>query len=75
MAIIDQIQQRVQQLPVTSQEEVLDFVEHLLSKADRETVRQEEKRWNELSLTAAMRGLENENGPEYTTDDLKVIFK
>ena len=75
MAIIDQIQQRVQQLPITSQAEVLDFVEYLLTKTNRETAREEEEHWNELSLATAMRGIEDEDGQIYTTDDLKVIFK
>jgi hypothetical protein len=53
---------------------VLDFVEYLLAKAEREAVRQEEKAWSDLSLSFAMHGMEDEDTPTYTTDDLKVVF-
>jgi len=74
MTIVDQIQQRVRKLPVTSQVEVLDFAEYLLSKIDREMAGSEDEAWRDLSLTSAMRGMEDEQMPEYTTNDLKTKF-
>jgi len=74
MVITEKIQQRVQRLPVSFQVQVLDFVEYLVAKAERETVRQEEKAWSDLSLSLAMRGMEDEHTPTYTTGDLKEVF-
>ena len=74
MVITERIQRRIQELPASFQTEVLDFVEYLLTKADRETLRQEERDWSSLSLTLAMRGMEDEKAPTYTTSDLKVVF-
>jgi hypothetical protein len=74
MVITERIQRRIQELPASFQTEVLDFVEYLLTKADRETLRQEERDWSSLSLTCAMRGMEDEEAPTYTTSDLKVVF-
>lgn len=74
MVITERIQQCVQRLPASFQVEVLDFVEYLLAKAEREAVRQEEKDWSDLSLSFAMCGMEDEDTPMYTTDDLKVVF-
>ena len=43
--------------------EVLDFVEYLVAKAEREAARQEERAWSDLSLAFAMRGMEDEDTP------------
>lgn len=74
MVISERIQQYVQRLPASFQAEVLDFVEYLLAKAERETRRREERAWSDLSLRSAMRGMEDEATPTYTTSDLKVVF-
>ena len=74
MAVIDKIQQYMQRLPASFQAEILDFVEYLLAKAEREAARQEERDWSDLSLSLAMRGIEDEDSPTYTTSDLKVVF-
>jgi len=71
---IDTIQQYVQKLPRPLQAEVLDFVEYLLSKMERETAQQDETDWSVLSLAFAMREMESEDTPIYTTADLKVVF-
>jgi ribonucleotide reductase beta subunit family protein with ferritin-like domain len=70
MAITEKIQQYVQKLPAAFQAEVLDFVEYLFAKAER----QEAREWSDLSLAFAMRGMEDDASPLYTTADLKVIF-
>ncbi len=69
MALEEQIQQYVQELPRSLQEEVLDFVQYLLMKAEQ----QEKREWSTLSLSSALRGMENEESL-YTLADLKVTF-
>ena len=39
MALSERIQEHVERLPASFQEEVLNFVEYLLAKAEREAVR------------------------------------
>ena len=75
MAITEKIQQYLHKLPVSLQAEVLDFVEYLLAKAERDIPDRESSTWSHLSLTAAMRGMEDEETPSYTTADLKLIFR
>jgi len=75
MVVTEKIQKYVRKLPTSLQSEVLDYVEYLLAKAEHETSRQEEKAWSNLSLLAAMRGIENDANSDYTTSDLKVVFK
>ena len=74
MVLSEKIQQYVRKLPASLQAEVLHYVEYLLSKAEREIVRQERKSWSSLSLTSAMRGMEDDQMPTYTTSDLKVVY-
>jgi len=66
MLVAEKIHQNVQKLPETSQAEVLDFVEYLLSKSEREAMRLEELNWSAFSLASAMRGMGDENMPTYT---------
>lgn len=66
MVIAEQISQTVQALPPASQQSVLDFVEFL---AQRE--RAEDEAWSRFSLDMALRGMEDDKGPEYTDADLK----
>ncbi len=74
MAFSERIQEHVEKLPASFQAEVLDFVEYLVAKAEREAIRQERKLWSNFSLSSAMRGMEEEDFPMYTTADLKVVF-
>ena len=74
MALTKRIQERVERLPASFQAQVLDFVEYLLAKAEREAVLKERRLWSDLSLSSAMRGIEEEDVPTYTTADLKVVF-
>jgi hypothetical protein len=54
---------------------VLDFVKFLLFKREQETIpEQDEIEWSDFSLVSAMRGMEDEDTPIYTTDDLKEVF-
>jgi hypothetical protein len=65
MTVVDLIQDRVKLLPEPIQKEVLDFVDYLLHKS------KEDREWVELSVRAAVRGLEDEQWPEYGDEDLK----
>ena len=68
MVLSEKIHKYIQKLPASFQEEVLDYLEFLLLKAERE-----DKEWSRFSLTSAMRGINNE--PElYTLADLKVKY-
>lgn len=66
METADHIYEQVRALPEPLRREVLDFVEYLARK-----LREEDTGWSELSLRAALRGLEGEAWPEYGEEDLK----
>jgi hypothetical protein len=66
MAIADLIQDKVNWLSEPTQLEVLDFVDYLLYKS-----RQEDVLWPKPSLSSAIRGLEDEEWPDYDAQDLK----
>jgi hypothetical protein len=72
MTASERIQQYVQRLPQRLQVEVLDFVEYLLAKAEREAAQPEELDWSRLSLAFAMRGMEDEDTPANTVEDLEM---
>ena len=75
MAVVERINVAVRQLPETLQAEVLDFVEYLMSRQGRNAARQDELAWTDLSLTSAMRGMEDEDQPGYTMSDVKELFE
>jgi hypothetical protein len=66
MAIAELVQEKVKLLPEPTQQEVLDFVDYLLQRS-----RQEDVLWSKLSLRWALRGLEDEEWPEYDAQGLK----
>ncbi|GAG22458.1 unnamed protein product [marine sediment metagenome] len=66
MAIADLIQDKVKSLSEPTQQEVLHFVDYLLYKS-----RQEDVLWSKLSLASALKGLEDEDWPDYGAQDLK----
>jgi hypothetical protein len=74
MAIAEKIYKYIEELPTPLQEEALDFVEYLLMKAKYKSAQQEDEDWSFLSITSAMRGMEDEDTPLYTDADLKVMF-
>lgn len=74
MVIADRIHRYVQKLPERLQAEVLDFVEYLLSRAEQAEGEEDGRSWSALSLSSAMRGMEDEETPEYTLGDLKEAF-
>ena len=73
--VTEQINSKLQRLPTLYQQEVLHFVEFLSQKAMRGETETEEKVWSDFSLTQAMRGLEDDDTPEYTEADLKVKWR
>ncbi len=70
MALEDRIHDYVRKLPLAFQQEVLDFIQYLLTKAEQ----QDRQEWSSLALAFAMRGMEDEE-TEYALSDLKVVFK
>ena len=75
MTTLESIHQYAQMLPDSLQREVLDFVRFLLFKREQEIIpEQDDLEWSNFSLASAMRGMENEDTPVYTTDDLKEVF-
>ena len=78
MLVTEKIHQRVRILPEPLQIEVLDFVDFLLSRLEPNLLENIEEiddlEWSKFSLAMAMRGMEDEEGPEYTLDDLKIVF-
>ena len=69
MTLDEKIYQYVQKLPRSFQEELLDFVEYLVMKAEQ----QEQRDWASLSLSSAMRDIEDES-VSYSISDLRVTF-
>ena len=69
MTLDEKIYQYVQKLPRSFQEELLDFVEYLVMKAEQ----QEQQDWVSLSLSSAMRDMEDES-VSYSLSDLRVTF-
>ena len=68
MTVAEQIIKHVEALPENVQAEVLNFVEFLELKTEKTS--DERSSWSKLSLSQAMRGLENEVSP-YSLSDVK----
>jgi hypothetical protein len=64
MTVVDEIRDRMTFLPEPRQREVLDFVDYLLHRS-----REEDVSWSELSVASALRGLEDEEWPDYDEAD------
>jgi hypothetical protein len=62
MLLSEEIQKILDQLPASLQVEVRDFAEFLATKSEREA-QQEGRAWSKLSLSSAMRGMEDEESP------------
>jgi hypothetical protein len=69
MTIEEKIRLYTQKLPYSLQEELLDFVQYLVAKAGQ----QENQDWTSLSLSSAIRDMENE--PDlYNVSDIRISF-
>lgn len=60
MTTEEAIIERLKVLPDVARREVLDFAELLATRAQERAARDEEIQWSDLSLAAAMRGMEDE---------------
>ena len=69
MNLADKIIENIKELPELKQIEVLDFIEYLRLKTER----QDNIEWSTLSLSSAMRGMENEQS-HYSLNDLEESF-
>lgn len=67
MTLDEKIYQQVQGLPQSLQEELLDFVQFLLMKAEQ----REKQEWLALSLSSALKDMDNEP-VLYSLTDIKV---
>jgi len=70
MVMDQRIQNYIEKLPPSYQQELIDFLAYLLAKAERE----QDKEWSNMSLAYAMRDMEDEPS-EYTLADLKVSYQ
>jgi hypothetical protein len=75
MRISEKIYEEVKKLPEPLQTEVLDFIEYLASKMERESRSEDEPAISRLSLSLAMRGMEDEDTPSYSTKDLRETLQ
>ena len=69
MTLDEKIHQYVQKLPQAFQQELLDYVEYLVMKAEQ----QEQQEWESLSISSAMRDMDNDSG-SYSLSDVRVTF-
>jgi hypothetical protein len=75
MIVREKINQKLEKLPIEIQLEILDFVEFVAQKAEKQNASEENRQWTDFSLAQAMKGLENEETPEYTEADLKEKWR
>ena len=73
MEISDKICEEVKNLPEQLQAEVLDYVQFLAAELGRKGS-VDEQRSKRLSLSLAMRGMEDEPSPDYSLSDLREKF-
>lgn len=73
MSTVEETIRLMKGLPEKLQAEVRDFVEFLGARGDGKAVEQDQD-WMSLSLSSAMRGMESEESPTYSTSDLKEVF-
>jgi hypothetical protein len=74
MRVSERIYEEVKKLPEPLQAEVLHFVEYLASRTERQGTLENELTSASLSLSLAMRGMEDEDIPSYSTNDLREAF-
>jgi len=74
MTTAQTIVEHLSALPISAQQEVLDFVEFIEARRRDRTVREDDISWSAFSLASAMRGMEDEDSL-YTVADLKESFR
>ena len=70
MVMSRKIHEYIEKLPPAYEEEIIDFLAYLLSKSERD----ENRDWSKVSITYAMRDMEDEPS-EYSIADLKVVYQ
>jgi hypothetical protein len=78
MLLIEKLESDLQKLPNDLQQEVMDFVEFLLTRVEQNAARQEEVEWSRAGLAYMMQRLDEEEGEDalvYTLNDLKVRYQ
>ena len=72
MSVAEIIFEKVQHMPKTKQMEILHFVEFMdITKSKHHAT---DKDFSNLSLSLAMKGMENESMPDYSIKDIKQKF-
>jgi hypothetical protein len=74
MLLVEKLQSDIQKLPTDLQQEVVDFVEFLLTKVERNAARHEDLDWSHTGLEYVLRRMEAEEGDDasvYTLSDVK----
>jgi hypothetical protein len=71
MSIKQIIQDKIDTLSEEKQTEVLTFLNSLIESQNEYDLQHENDEWSRFSLEQAMQGLEDDNLPEYTEQDLK----
>ena len=74
MRVSDRIFEELKKLPEPLQAEVLDFVQNLALEMERKGTLKNEYTSTSLSLSLAMRGMEDEETPSYSASDLRETF-
>jgi hypothetical protein len=74
MQVSEKIYEEVSKLPEPLQVEVLDFIQFLASKANRDIPATDDLSHAGVSLALAMRGMEDEAAPAYSIEDLRETF-
>jgi len=74
MSVSERFYEEVKKLPAPLRAEVRDSVQHIASKKKREIAPESELASAGLPLSLAMRGMENEDTPSYSTEDLREVF-
>lgn len=74
MNVSEKIWEEVEKLPEPLRAEVLDFVQYLASKVEQEGGSSNDPSAARLSLSLAMRDMEDEDTPNYSIKDLKEVF-
>jgi hypothetical protein len=74
MTVAEKIYEQVQNLPESIQAKVLDFIGHLEAKSHQHDNDLDHPTESEIAIVLAMRGMEDEDTPEYGHDDLKEVF-
>ncbi len=75
MNVTERIANEVETLPPEAQQEVLDFVGFLRARLVTKESRVPDIQWSEFSIANALRGMEQEAGPEYDDADLKERWR